>query len=216
MDYAAARHNMVVSQIRPNKVTDPALIAALQELPRELFVPKALRGIAYVDEDIALADGRYLMEPMVLARLLQAAAVEPTEMALDVGCASGYSTAVLARLSSAVVGLESNQALAVEAGDHLSELNIDNAVIVEGPLGDGWPRQAPYDVILLGGRVEQIPPGIIGQLAEGGRLVTVIGGSGMGRACVITRHGATSSRRPIFDAAVRPLPGFERQQGFVF
>ena len=95
MDYATARQNMVESQIRPNKVTDPELIDALRSLPRELFVPKAMRGIAYVDEDIAVAPDRYLMEPMVLARLLQEAAVAATDMVLDVGCCTGYSTAVL-------------------------------------------------------------------------------------------------------------------------
>ncbi len=216
MDYAAARHNMVENQIRTNKVTDPALIAALEELPRELFVPKVVRGIAYGDEDVKVADGRYLMEPMVLARLLQAAAVRPGDMALDVGCATGYSTAVLARLASAVVGLESDPALAAEAGERLSRLNIDNAVIVEGPLTEGYRRQAPYDVILMGGRVDELPPGIVAQLAEGGRLVAVIGGPGMGRACVVTKPGTAGSRRPIFDAAVPVLPGFERQQGFVF
>ena len=216
MDYAVARYNMVENQIRPNKVTDPALIAALKELPRELFVPKGLRAIAYVDADIAVADGRYLMEPMVLARLLQAAAVRPGDMALDVGCATGYSTAVLARLASAVVGLESDPALAAEAGERLSRLNIDNAVIVEGPLTEGYRRQAPYDVILMGGRVDELPPGIVAQLAEGGRLVAVIGGPGMGRACVVTKPGTAGSRRPIFDAAVPVLPGFERRQGFVF
>ncbi len=216
MEYAAARQNMVESQIRPNEVTDPALIAALEELPRELFVPKVVRGIAYVDEDVKVADGRYLMEPMVLGRLLQAAAVRPSDMALDVGCATGYSTAVLARLANAVVGLEEDPALAAEAGERPSELNIDNAVVVEGRLGDGYKRQAPYDVSLLGGRVEEVASGILDQLAEGGRLVAVIGDAGKGRASIVTRHGAVGSPRPIFDAGVRPLPGFERPRGFEF
>ena len=216
MDYAAARQNMVESQIRPNKVTDPDLIEALRRLPRELFVPKAMRGIAYVDEDIAVAPDRYLMEPMVLARLLQEAAVAATDMVLDVGCCTGYSTAVLARLANAVVGLEGDPALAAQASDRLSELDIDNAMIVEGALEAGYPRQAPYDLILLGGRAERIPSEIIGQLAEGGRLVGVIGDSGMGRACVLTKRGGTTTRREVFDAAVRPLPGFECRKGFVF
>ncbi len=216
MDYAAARHNMVENQIRTNKVTDPALIAALKELPRELFVPKAVRGIAYVDEDVKVADGRYLMEPMVLARLLQAAAVRTSNMALDVGCATGYSTAVLARLASAVVGLESDPALAAEAGERLSELNIDNAVVVEGRLGDGYKRQAPDDVILLGGRVEEIPSGILDQLAEGGRLVAVVLGDGTGRGMLMTRHQGVLSSVEVFDATAGLLPGFERPEKFVF
>ena len=216
MDYAAARQNMVESQIRPNKVTDAELIDALRSLPRELFVPKAVRGIAYVDDDVAVAPDRYLMEPMVLARLLQEAAVAATDMVLDVGCCTGYSTAVLAHLANAVVGLEADPALAAQASDRLSELDIDNAMIVEGALEAGYPRQAPYDLILLGGRAERIPSEIIGQLAEGGRLVGVIGDAGLGRACVLTKRGGATSRREIFDAAVRPLPGFERRKGFVF
>ncbi len=216
MDYATARQNMVESQIRPNKVTDPELIDALRSLPRELFVPKAVRGIAYVDEDIAVAPDRFLMEPMVLARLLQEAAVAATDMVLDVGCCTGYSTAVLARLANAVVGLEADPALAAQASDRLSELDIDNAVIVEGALEAGYPRQAPYDLILLGGRAERIPSEFIEQLAEGGRLVGVVGDAGMGRACVLTKRRGATSRREIFDAAVRPLPGFERRKGFVF
>lgn len=216
MDYATARRHMVESQIRPNKVTDPDLIAALLSLPRELFVPKAMRGIAYVDEDIAVAPNRYLMEPMVLARLLQETAVRNSDMVLDVGCCTGYSTAVLARLANTVVGLESDHGLAAQASDHLSALDIDNAVIVEGALEAGHPRQAPYDLILLGGRAERIPPEIIGQLAEGGRLAGVIGESGMGRACVLTNRDGVTARREIFDAAVPLLPGFERRRGFVF
>ncbi len=216
MDYATARQNMVESQIRPNKVTDAELIDALRSLPRELFVPKAVRGIAYVDDDVAVAPDRYLMEPMVLARLLQEAAVAATDMVLDVGCCTGYSTAVLARLANAVVGLEADPALAAQASDRLSELDIDNAMIVEGALEAGYPRQAPYDLILLGGRAERIPSEIIGQLAEGGRLVGVIGDAGMGRACVLTKRRGVTSRREIFDAAVRPLLGFERRKGFVF
>jgi protein-L-isoaspartate(D-aspartate) O-methyltransferase len=207
---------MVESQIRPNKVTDPRLIEALESLPRELFVPKALRGVAYVDEDIAVATDRYLMEPLVLARLLQAAALEPTDTALDIGCATGYSTALLGRLASMVVGLEGDAALAAEAKRRLAELSIDNAVVVEGRLTAGYREQAPYNVILLGGRVEHIPDTLIEQLAEAGRLVAVLGRPGVSRAIVMTRRGGTVSSREIFDAAVPPLPGFERETGFVF
>jgi protein-L-isoaspartate(D-aspartate) O-methyltransferase len=216
MDYATARHNMVESQIRPNKVTDPRLIGALESVPRELFVPKPLRGIAYVDDDIAVAEDRYLMEPLVLARLLQAAALEPGDTALDVGCATGYSTALFGRLAGMVVGLECDRRLAAEAQRRLAELGVDNAVVVDGRLTEGHAKEAPYDVILLGGRVERIPERIIEQLADGGRLVGVIGRSGLGRAIVMTRRGGTVSSREIFDASVPPLPGFEREPGFVF
>lgn len=220
-DYAARRAHMVEGQIRPNKVTDPALIEALARLPREDFVPEAFRGVAYVDEDLEIAPGRYIMEPVVLARLLQAAAAGPDDVALDIGCGTGYSTALLGHLAGTAVGLECDGELAKRAGDLLTELEIDNAVVVEGALAEGWPAQAPYDVILIGGAVAEVPGAIIDQLAEGGRLLAVVGGDrgiggGMGKATVWRRIGGLVSGREIFDAAVPPLPGFEKAAGFVF
>lgn len=150
-DYATARQNMVDSQIKPNRVTDIAVMDAMREVPRELFVPTIARGVAYVDEDIRIADGRYLMEPMVLARLLDAAAIRRDDVVLDIGCGTGYSTAVLARLANTVVAVESDRDLARGAGELLLRLGVDNAVIVDGPLTDGYPAQAPYQVIVLEG-----------------------------------------------------------------
>ena len=129
IDFAVVRRNMVESQIRPNKVTDPLLLAALLEIPREQFLPKSRRGVAYVDEDIEVGEGRYLMEPMVLARLLQAAEIKPTDIALDIGCATGYSTAVLARLANSVVALEADAELAALASENLIELGVANAAL---------------------------------------------------------------------------------------
>ncbi|MBI3452506.1 MAG: protein-L-isoaspartate O-methyltransferase [Rhodospirillales bacterium] len=217
MDYAAARLNMVESQIRPNKVTDTRIVDAMLNLPREKFLPKPLRGIAYVDEDIPLGNGRYLTEPMVLARLLQAAQLRPDDVALEIGTGPGYGAAVLARIVSTVVALESAQGLAASAGRVLGELGIDNAVVVEGPLTEGYPRQAPYDVILLSGAVAKIPSAIEGQIAEGGRLVAVVAPPGEpGRAILIVRIGGVLSRRIIFDAGAPLLPGFAAEPGFVF
>jgi protein-L-isoaspartate(D-aspartate) O-methyltransferase len=217
VDYTESRWNMVESQIRTNKVTDPALLAVMANLPRECFVPEPLRGIAYVDEDIPLGKGRYLMEPMVLARLLQTAAVRPEDVVLDVGCATGYSTAVLARLANTVVAVESDPELAARATGTLAELGIDNAVVVEAPLREGYPKQAPYDVIFIGGAVPEIPRVIADQLAEGGRLVTVVAEEGaVGRGTLMIRSGGVLSDRPVFDAATPPLPEFSREPGFVF
>lgn len=217
LEYATARRNMVESQIRTNKVTDARLIEAFAWVPRELFVPERLRGIAYVDEDIALGNGRFAMEPMVLARLLQAARPEPDDMALDLGCTTGYATAILSRLVATVVALEGEAHLASEANRILSELEIDNAVVVEGPLTEGYPKQAPYDVIVLGAAVAEIPPVIGDQLAEGGRLVAVVKeDAGLGHATLMQRNGGVVSSRILFDASAPMLPGFEIEPGFVF
>jgi protein-L-isoaspartate(D-aspartate) O-methyltransferase len=222
IDYANARHNMVESQLRPNKVTDERVIAAFAELPRERFLPKSLRGIAYVDEDIPLAPGRYLMEPMVMARLIQAAQIKPADVVLDVGCGIGYSTAVLARLASTVVAIESDPGLAREATRILGELGIDQAVVLEAPLESGYPRQAPYDVIFIGGAVERLRSDITDQLAEGGRLVAVIddpdrrGPGQIGRATLMVRRSGVVSSRVVFDAGTPLLPGFAAEPGFVF
>ncbi len=217
VDYATARLNMVESQIRPNKVTDLRLIEAFETVPRELFVPEPLRGIAYIDEDVALGGGRFVMEPRVLARLLQAAQPGPEDVALDLGCGSGYATAILSRLVATVVALEDDGALATAANRTLGKLEIDNAVVVEGPLAEGYPKQAPYNVILLGGAVAEVPAAIADQLAEGGRLVTVVdAGPGLGHATLMRRDGGVISSRVLYDAALPVLPGFEAQPGFVF
>ncbi len=216
MDYTTARKNMVASQIRTNRVTDPLVISAMEELPREAFVPDDLQGIAYVDEAVSLGQGRFLMEPMVLARLLQEAEVASGDMVLDIGCGTGYGAAVLARLASTVVALESDPGLAVKATETLAELGIDTVAVVEGPLNDGYPKQAPYDVIVFGGSVHEIPEGITEQLAEDGRLVAVVGANKMGRGTIITRHKGLLSRREIFDAGTPSLPGFTPAPTFAF
>lgn len=217
IDYAVSRRNMVESQIRTNKVTDSGLLAVMAELPRECFVPEPLRGVAYVDEDIPLGGGRYLMEPMVLARLLQAAAVQPEDVVLDIGCATGYSAAVLARLANTVVALESHSELAARATATLADLGIDNAVVVEGPLKEGYAKQAPYDVIFIGGAVPRIPRVIADQLGEGGRLVAVVAAeAAIGRGTLVTRVGGILSDRPVFDAGTPLLPEFAPEPGFVF
>ncbi len=207
---------MVESQIRPNKVTAPAIIEAMLAVPRERFVAEALRGIAYVDEDIPLGGGRYLMEPMVLGRLLQFAAIARTDSVLDVGCGPGYASAVMARLARSVVALEEDPALARRAAALLTELAVSNVTVVEGVLANGYAARGPYDVILLNGAVAAIPPTIAGQLTNGGRLVTVMHAAGIGKAALMTRVGDVFSQRIVFDAGTPLLPGFAAQPGFVF
>ena len=174
---ALRRDTMVDTQLRPNEVTDGRLLEAMRSVPRELFVPAALRGLAYMDESIEVfpsidgAPARYLLAPMVLARLVQLAAVEPEDNVLDVGCATGYSTAVLASLARNVTGLEPEPELAKAARRTLRDLGIDNAEIVKGALNDGHKKRGPYDAIVLNGSVPEPPQTLLDQLKEGGRLV---------------------------------------------
>lgn len=216
-DHAARRLNMVESQLRTNKVTDPRLILAMAEIPRERFLPERLRGVAYVDEDIPLGNGRFLMEPMVAARLIQAASIAPDDVTLEVGTGTGYLTAVLARLATTVISLESDPTLAKSATATLTGLGVDNAVVVTGPLTEGHAKQAPYGVIIVSGAVSSVPPSLLAQLAEGGRLVAVvIGDDGVGRATLVQRLGGITTARAIFDANTPLLPGFERAPSFAF
>jgi protein-L-isoaspartate(D-aspartate) O-methyltransferase len=217
IDYAAARLAMVESQIRTNKVTDDAVLAAFLAVPRERFVPARLRGAAYVDDNLPLGGGRSMMQPMVLARLVQLAEIGREDNVLEIGCGTGYGTALLARLARNVVGVESESDLAHQAQARLRELAIDNATVVEAPLTVGHPGRSPYQAIVCQGAVARIPDAIAHQLAEGGRLVCVLRpDSGPGRAVVMTSVGGVLSHWPSFDAAVPLLPGFEAEPSFVF
>lgn len=217
MDYATARLNMVESQLRTNRVVDPALIAAFEQLPRERFAPESRRGFAYVDEDLPIGGGRFLMEPMVLGRLIQSAAVEPGDSVLDVAGATGYGAAILARLAASVVLLEPDGALAQQAEATLDQLQVDNAVVVTGEVAEGYARQAPYEVIVVEGALAEVPAALLEQLAEGGRLVApLLERPGLCRAVLVRKDGGAVSQRVLFDCSTPVLPGFERKEGFVF
>jgi protein-L-isoaspartate(D-aspartate) O-methyltransferase len=194
-------------------------------VPRERFVPRELRPLAYMDETIEVfpsidgAPARFLLAPMVLARLIQLAAVEPNDTVLDVGCATGYSTAVLAGLGRSVIGLEPEPELAAAARDALREAGIGNADIVEAPLGRGHQEAGPYDVILMNGSVPAPPELLTAQLSEGGRLAAVLSNGaafGQGKACLFVKVGGEVSGVPHFDAGARPLPGFVPERSFSF
>lgn len=218
VDFSRARRNMVDSQLRTSAVTEERLLQAFETVPRELFVEESRAGVAYCDEDIPCGRGRWLMEPVTLARLLQALDLGAGDIVLDVGCGTGYTTALIAHLAATVVGLEADPALAARANELMTELDIDNAVIVEGDLTAGHPAQAPFDAVFLGGAVADVPKALADQLAEGGRLgaVCVSADSAVGSATIYLRVGSAVSRRKLFNAAVPPLPGFEPKMGFVF
>jgi protein-L-isoaspartate(D-aspartate) O-methyltransferase len=215
-DYVKIRTNMVDSQLRPNKVSDPALLDAFLAVPREAFVPEALKGSAYVDEDLPLGGGRYLLEPMVLGRLLQYAAIQPGEVVLEIGCATGYGSAILGRLARSVVAVESDPALLAQARANLGGQR--NVTLFEQRLDQGYAERAPYDVILIGGAVGEISPAVLDQLAEGGRLVTVIEtrAGQLGEAVLLQRGATGVARRTLFEAGVHTLPGFRPEPVFAF
>jgi protein-L-isoaspartate(D-aspartate) O-methyltransferase len=218
MNYAAARRTMVENQIRTNRVRDPLLVNAMSELPRELFVPERLRGIAYADEDIPLGNGRSLIEPLVAALLLQTAQIRGDDVVLTVGCGTGYLAALAAPIASAVVALEDDPDVAAKAGSVLSELGMNTVAVVEGPLDEGYAKQAPYDVIIFGGAVTAVPGAVAAQLAENGRMVAVTrkGTRDAGRGTLYIKAGGALSSREVFDASIPFLPGFEPQESFTF
>lgn len=219
MDFARARLNMVEGQIRPNKVTDPRIVAAMLDLPRELFLPAERRALAYLDEDIPLGGGRALIEPMVLARLVQAAGIAETSRVLAVAAGAGYGAALAGRLAGSVVALEAPGEPLERLRAALAAVGAGNVRAVGGPVTEGWAAEAPYDAILIEGAVETIPERILGQLVEGGRLVTVeaSGRPGvLGVAVRLVRVAGTTTRLPLFDAGTPPLPEFRRKRGFVF
>ncbi len=214
-DFVAARRAMVESQIRTVKVNDERIVAAMRALPREAFVPAHLRPIAYVDEDLRIKGERHMTEPMVLARLVQAAEVAPTDAALVVGCTTGYGVALLAALADTVVGVEDDADFVAHADRALAALEIDNGAVVQGRLADGYPRQAPYDVIVIEGRCGEVPERIVTQIAPGGRLVTVLGPRHAGKATLLHRAaGGAIGRRALFDASMAPLRSFARAAPF--
>jgi protein-L-isoaspartate(D-aspartate) O-methyltransferase len=218
-DFAAARRMMVDGQVRTSDVTDQRIIAAMLDLPRERFVPEPNAFLAYLDLDVAVSAGtpaRRLLKPMVLAKLIQAAEIGPNARVLDVACGTGYSTALLARLARSVVGLEEDATLARHARENLATVAATNAEVVVGALPDGWPAGAPYDVILINGAAEVVPGRLLRQLAEGGRLVGIVGRAPASKAVLYLAAGGQVSGLPIFDAGAPPLPGFAAPPAFVF
>jgi protein-L-isoaspartate(D-aspartate) O-methyltransferase len=221
-NFKSARETMVDSQVRPNAVTNVVLLKAMLETPREVFVPPSQRNLAYMEGALRVEparDGqpaRYLLPPMVFAKLAQLAGVKDTDKVLDIGAATGYSTAILARLAKEVVGLERDAGLAALAQDALASQGIGNARIVTGALEEGSPSEGPFDVIFLNGRIPATPRTLLSQLRPGGRLVAIIGKETAARAHLFIHIDSTMQDMPDFDAGAPSLPGFEVKEEFIF
>lgn len=222
IDFDKARTKMVDNQIRTTDVTDYDVIDAFLAVPRERFVPARLKDLAYIDSDIEIAPSeggrppRFLMEPSPLAKLVQLADVGKDDVVLDVGCGTGYASAVLSLLAGSVVSLECDERLAASATDTLAALGYDNVAVVTGDLAAGCPPEAPYDVIFVSGAVEEVPETLFSQLRDGGRLVAVEGSGNASRAKLYLRDGGALAERSVFNTSVKALPGFERAETFVF
>ena len=216
--FATARKTMVDCQLRPSKVTDQFILDAFMTIPREDFVGKQQPALAYVDEDLPLSGGRYLMEPMVLARLLQALEIRPDDSVLIVGAGCGYGSAVAAKLAGSVIAIETRANLVDKAQDVLVSIGIDNAAIVKSRLVDGYPEEAPYDRILIEGGVETVPDNLLKQLTPKGRLAAIYRKPShpVGVASVWTRSGKEFTRTPLFDARVPNLDEFNAKVEFSF
>lgn len=215
-DFAVARRVMVDNQVRPADVTSLAIIDAMLWVPRERFVPKARRDVAYAETEVEIAPGRVMLQPRTFAKMLEAVEIDPRGLVLDLAPGTGYSTAVIARLAEAVVAVEPDAVLARQAQSILVELEADNAVVAQGDPAAGDPAHGPYDVIFVNGAVEILPDGLVEQLKEGGRLVAVFRDGPVGKCRVLTRARHAVSRRFVFDADAPVLPGFERPVEFAF
>jgi len=216
--FSQARQTMVDCQIRPTKVTDENIIDAFATVPREAFVGRNQRAIAYVDEDLPLPGGRCMMEAMVLARLIQALAVGKDDNVLVVGAATGYGAAIMARLAGSVIAVETRTQMVEKAQETLVSIGTDNAVAIKGRLTEGFANEGPYDAILIEGAVETMPERILDQLGNGGRLVAVWRpeDAAVGVASIWTKAGNEFVRKPLFDAQVPVLDEFRCKRDFVF
>lgn len=213
-DFATRRTMMVDTQVRPSDVTKFPIIDAMLTVPREDFVPAAQREAAYVGENLDLGQGRVLLEPRTLAKMLDALAITPAELVLDIGCAMGYSAAVISHMAEAVVAVEEDEAMATEAQEALVEAGSDNVVVHVGPLAEGAAAHGPYDVVLIQGGVMQVSDALLDQLKDGGRIAALFMDGALGEVRIGYKRGGQVSWRMAFNAAAPVLPGFEREVAF--
>jgi len=216
LNFEDLRIKMVDNQLRTTDVTDKPLLQAFLDVPREKFVPSIRMPLAYIDDDVLVSDGRYLMQPSPFAKLAQLANIQPEDVVLDIGCVTGYSPAVLSRVARSVVAVECDAELAGQAISNLATLGFDNVVVVNAPLESGYAPGAPYDVVLFEGSVDHVPASLFDQLKNGGRLVVVEGTGNAGKSMLYVKNDGIVSGRRAFNSAVKTLPGFEKIAEFEF
>ena len=214
IDFSKRREIMVDTQIRPSDVTKFPVLKAMLDVPREMFVPRDKRDIAYIGESVDLGNGRVVLDPRVLAKLLDALNLSKDELVLDIGAGLGYSSALMAQLCEAVVALEDESEFIAEAEEALRDINIDNVCVELAPLAKGAPEHGPYDVMVMQGAVEEIPDVLIEQLKEGGRIGCILVDNGVGKAQIGHKKNGVVSWRFAFDAGAPILNGFEKARDF--
>ena len=215
-DFEAARTAMVDCQVRPSDVTSYGIIEAMLWAPRERFVPKAKRAVAYAETEIPLTADRVILPPRVLAKMIEAASVTPDDLVLDLAPGLGYSTAILSRLAAAVVAIEPDETLADQAQAALDDLERDNVMLQSGDPAKGDPAHGPFDVIFVNGAVQHVPQELIDQMKVGGRLVAIFNDASVGQCRVMVKTAASASSRLEFDASAPVLAGFQNEKAFAF
>ena len=216
--YKKARENMLIGQLIPNQINDPCLLDAMGSVARELFLPERLRSRAYADEMICIDANTLIFSPRIFARLLLAAELKKTDFVLDVKAGSGYSAAVIAGMTQAVVALENDSSLCETAQQILISAEIDNVAVLNQNPDEGLPSQGPFDVIFIEGVISHIPETLLRQLADNGRLICVVssGSDNTGHATKITKKGDTLSHSVLFDLDLSGFPRNHFYKNFVF
>lgn len=214
-DFKARRTMMVDTQVRPSDVTKFPIIAAMLDVEREKYVPEGLRQAAYLDGNLTLGEGRVILEPRTMGKMLDALDVQVQDLILDVGCGLGYSAALLARLADTVVAVESDEGQAEEAQHILSENGVDNAAVITGVLAEGAAKHGPYDAIVIEGGIETLPDAIATQLKEGGRIAALFMDGALGEVRIGVKRGGKIDWRRAFNASAPVIAGFDREAEFV-
>ncbi|MEZ5752464.1 MAG: protein-L-isoaspartate O-methyltransferase [Paracoccaceae bacterium] len=213
-DFAARRTMMVDNQVRPSDVTKLPIIESMLTIPRERFVPGTLVEAAYIGENLPIAPGRVLLEPRTLAKMLDVLDLRPNDLVLDIGCATGYSTAVIARMAEAVVALECDDSLAEDAESTLEQVGVANVAVEHGALAEGASAHGPYDAVILQGAIETLPAAIAAQIKDGGRIVAIFSLGALNVVRLGVKRGDMIHWRDIFNASAPVLPGFAAAHSF--